>query len=488
MNEKQQTTMNDNVRGAGEGLRQGQYHVLPLAAPTKYPRVLMPKAPQPWVKEPAAGRSNVRGFLEQAFASRLQHADLGVEVMTDRHLRVPLCQLPYEPDIILHDAATALYIDLEIDEPYDGYSRLPRHSAGADSTRDRFFVESGWVVVHLTEQQIHRHPQECIEYLRKLLALLRKGNSTLPEFAYEEEPWTETQAYRWEREHYRERYLGIDTFGEEAPLQLVMDDPNAPDPIEGLLQRTRLRPGAEGAEGMVFDEESHTYYPVGNATGAADYESVTTAIGRFFPFDTEQYVEQKARRENRSEAEVMAEFEELRADASNRGTDMHANIEHFLKKDLEVHDDSKEFAMFMDFYHDNIEGKVAFADAEKQIFLDEYRIAGTADALFRKKDGSYIMVDWKRSKHLIIDGHPRKFGHGRGLSIVSHLDASSYYKYELQQSFYRYILEERYGMRLSAMVLVVLHPDYDRYYLVPLQNYRKKEVQEILCEITKGKL
>ena len=107
-------------------------------------------------------------------------------------------------------------------------------------------------------------------------------------------------------------------------------------------------------------------------------------------------------------------------------------------------------------------------------------IAGTVDALFRKPDGDYVMVDWKRSKHLIIDGFPKKYGFGRGLSVISHLDNSSYYKYELQQSFYKYILEKDYGIRVSSMILAVLHPDYDRYYSIKLSQYREREVLDMI--------
>jgi hypothetical protein len=90
------------------------------------------------------------------------------------------------------------------------------------------------------------------------------------------------------------------------------------------------------------------------------------------------------------------------------------------------------------------------------------------------------MVDWKRSKHLILDGFPKKYGFGRGLSVLSHLDNSSYYKYEMQQSFYKYILEKDYKMRISSMILVVLHPDYDTYYPIRLSTYREKEVKELI--------
>jgi hypothetical protein len=44
----------------------------------------------------------------------------------------------------------------------------------------------------------------------------------------------------------------------------------------------------------------------------------------------------------------------------------------------------------------------------------------------------------------------------------------------LQQSLYRFILEKNYGVNISKMFLVVIHPDYQRFYKleVPyLKNY-----------------
>ena len=177
-----------------------------------------------------------------------------------------------------------------------------------------------------------------------------------------------------------------------------------------------------------------------------------------------------------SEDEILREL----AEPSERGTAMHKHIEEYLKGG-HPDDDTKEFRFFLDFHREQILGRgLVFDSAEYEIELKGSNIAGTVDALFRKADGSYVMVDWKRSKHLLIDGYPKKYGFGQGLSVLSHLDNSSYYKYELQQSFYKYILEKDYGIRVSSMILAVLHPDYDRYYPIRLSDYRKKEVLDMI--------
>ena len=168
------------------------------------------------------------------------------------------------------------------------------------------------------------------------------------------------------------------------------------------------------------------------------------------------------------------------AEPSERGTDMHKQIENYLKG-LPYDDSSVEFQNFLKFHQEQIVRRgLVFDSAEYAIELKDSNIAGTVDALFRKPNGEYVMVDWKRSKHLIIDGYPRKYGFGRGLSVLSHLDNSSYYKYEIQQSFYKYILEKEYGIKVSSMILAVLYPDYDRYYSIKLSEYREQEVLDMI--------
>ena len=36
-------------------------------------------------------------------------------------------------------------------------------------------------------------------------------------------------------------------------------------------------------------------------------------------------------------------------------------------------------------------------------------------------------------------------------------------------------------MKVSSMILCVLHPDYDRYYTIKLSDYRKDEVEEMIA-------
>ena len=474
-----------------EDLRIKYIPICSLVNEKSFPIVLMPQT-NSLLKLPREGRSDVRGYKEKDFLNELHKVDLPISISIDKHLSILGRALPYEPDFVLFDKDLNLYIDIEIDEPYDGYSRTPTHvSNGSDKIRDKFFIDSGWVVIRFTEHQIHTDPYGCVLTVLFIVNSLRGNvqNAKMPNYIDHEDKWDSIQAIVWERNLYREKYLGIQSF-EKIIRNFKVICIDKTDKIESRLRMSRPiihegtakqqrndKKGKNSNSLIQFDEKNHIYYPKKDPSGNSDYVSVTTLIEEFFPhFDIDAYIEKRMQETGKTKEEVEKELTE----PSERGTSMHAEIEKCLKGES-FDGNSPELHMFKKFYDDCIiPQNLTFVDAEKVIELPDHNIAGTVDALFKKPNGEYVMIDWKRSKHLIIDGYPRKYGFGRGLSVLSHLDNSSYYKYEMQQSFYKYILENRYNITISSMILVVLHPIYDNYFTIKLSKYREKEVKEII--------
>ena len=442
----------------------------PPTLPDFYPIISWP-ATDAEITSPQPGRSDIHGYADNIFSKALHQSDLSTLLRCDVHLEAPCRAIPYEPAIALVDEAAGLYIDVEIDAPYHGWYRVPMHQVeGKDAVRDRWFSDCGWTVVRFTERQVREQTDACVELLRRVAGRLKGESADMGSTVATEPRWTFKEAATKERDLVREKYLGIQTFGQ-------------PDYLPALRERIRERAGGAAAGGhpvMVFNETTHTYADERNQSGTADYTSVTTLIEKFFPyFDEEAYIKKFMADSGKTREEVVRKMLE----PSERGTFMHQQIEYFLKGKPHE-EDFKEFRLFRKFHEEQILRRgLAFHDAEKIVTLPQYGIAGTVDALFRKPGGDFVMVDWKRSKNLIIDGYPKKYGIGRGLSILSHLDNSSYYHYELQQSFYKYILETEYGMKVSSMILCVLHPDYDRYYTIKLSDYRKEEVEEMVAAL-----
>ena len=131
----------------------------------------------------------------------------------------------------------------------------------------------------------------------------------------------------------------------------------------------------------------------------------------------------------------------------------------------------QEFNYFLNFEKEKIIPKgLIFTEAEKKIYYPKYNVAGTVDCLFKNSDGNYVMVDWKRSKKLIVKGtnQPDKRGFQIEIEGLTNLSNCSYYRYCIQQNMYKYILEKEYNITISEMILAVLHENYPNYHTIKL--------------------
>lgn len=157
---------------------------------------------------------------------------------------------------------------------------------------------------------------------------------------------------------------------------------------------------------------------------------------------------------------------------------MHERIErYYLGED--TLDDTDALRLFRLFAANN---RLYPYRTEWRIYHEDYDLAGTLDFLERTPDGTFNIYDWKRSKKLIeADGRIicESPYHTKGLHPVGHLPDTSYWHYALQLSIYKFILEERYGIRVSQLKLGVFHPSYSMPWIVPLP-YLHTEVRAIL--------
>lgn len=443
-----------------------------------YPVVKMPKS-NTILKLPRNGRSNQKGYKEKDFYNQLKQNITDIEMTDNVHMVIPNFNKPYEPDIVLFDKNLNLYIDIEIDEPYDGYYRYPTHFINPedeikqDNIRDLFFVESGWIVIRFTEKQVHCQAYECIDYVRNVLNSLYNRNFVTDTACIRENQWDYNQCIQWQKVYYRENYLGIERFQKQYSYKEIEIDTAERESIEGVIQRTKKLSFSDWNTSLGFDEEAHIYAK--DETGNATYISVTTLIERFFPFDLKRYIERKAQEEDRTEEDVFDEYVLMRDEAAAKGTELHEQIENFLKGS-EYDYESIEFILFLEFYKNELEtSDLIFYDAEKMIFSDKYNVAGTIDCLFKKLNKEeFVILDWKRSKKLTIDGLPKKFGFGFALSEINHLDNSSYYRYCLQQNIYKLIADNEYSMKVSSMWLIVLHDVFPTYYKIKVPDLTRE--------------
>ena len=434
-----------------------------------YPVVKMPKQNSN-LKLPRFGRSNQKGYKEDDFYNEIQKQISDLEITNNVHLVIPHYSKPYEPDIVLFDKKINLYINIEIDEPYDGYYRYPTHNYNAetlfkqDNIRDLFFIESGWIVIRFTEKQVHKQSKECIDYIQNVInSIYGKEFNKIAKCQIEKQ-WNENQSIQWQLNYYREKYLEIPSFYKRANLKEVLVSIHEEiEPIEYKIQRTPFKDIQDE-----FDKDLHKY--VIDNTGNAEYISVTTLIERFFQFDILRYIERKAKEENRTKEEVLDDLLSSKYEAAVIGTELHLQIENYFNKkplDQNLH----EFKYFLNFEKDKLIPKgLTFIEAEKKIFYHKYYVAGTVDCLFKNQQGNWVMIDWKRSKKLIVKGtnQPDKRGFQIDIDGLNTLTNCSYYKYCIQQNMYKIILEKECNITISEMILVVLHENYSNYHTIKL--------------------
>lgn len=244
-----------------------------------------------------------------------------------------------------------------------------------------------------------------------------------------------------------------------------------------------------------FDEASHTYY----VEGVGNMTPVSTVIGMFFvPFDAETVSMRKCQGDVAAAARLREEWDFRGAIASQVGTFMHKQIENYLNDRCEPQSLNCEVVFDGNYIHErrNIEISREWAyfkafdrDTTYQPFRTEWcvfdteaRMAGTIDLLCSKSDGTFEIFDWKRSSR-INPGEDNKWD--RGINGLQHLPDTAYIHYCIQQNLYRYMLEKNYGIKVSRINLVALHPDLSSYKLIPIPRM-EQEVRTIINYLTKN--
>ena len=241
-----------------------------------------------------------------------------------------------------------------------------------------------------------------------------------------------------------------------------------------------------------FDEATHTY----TVDGAGELMPVSSVIGQFFePFDADSISLRKCYGDKIAAAKLREEWKAHGSLAAQAGTHMHKQIEDYLNEGKapemtcqvifdgeyvyckKIVDISKEWRLFKAF---DLETEYHPFRTEWRVFDTDAGIAGTIDLLCSRDDGTYEIYDWKRSKR--VDPF-EKNNYANGINGLEHLTDTSFSHYCIQQNLYRYILEKNYGLKISRMHLVVLHPELAKYHVFTVPKL-DNEVGIIIDAIT----
>ncbi len=454
--------------------------------PYAYAVVKMPQI-NSLIKFPRKGRSDKKGYKEDDFLLQLNtYFKSTFSIFNDRHVPTGSGK-PYEPDFVLSSEKDNknIFINIEIDEPYDGWMRTPTHCIGDNDLRDDFFTKRGWIVIRFAEIQIHLEPKKCCALIAKVIQSIDPLfysdllEESIPSHVMQ---WDNLQAKKWASEKYREGYLKIQSFGKRPNVVTEYDITESENDraVEREIPKQKITIEADKGylatenkidrdNRIMFDSVEHRYYIDGNP----DTISVTQLIDKFFPeFDAEYWAPIKAAQRGITTKEMLKEWEDKRLDSANKGTILHEAIENFYNK-RNYNESTTEFQQFLSF--NNYYQSIKPFRSEWRIFDEDLLVAGTIDMVFIKEDGSLFMFDWKRSEKVvtkdgIIKNDKFKFAFGG----LSHLGDNSYIKYCLQQNIYRAILEKRYNQKISSMNLLVMHETFNSYHIVKIPPMDKE--------------
>lgn len=440
----------------------------------------------------------LRGVTEQGFEAILSfYFSNHFEVRGDVKLNTSANTRPYQPDIALIDHSNRnIRIDIEIDEPYSGKSRIPTHCKGDDLFRDQYFVDRGWIVVRFTEHQVRTQQENCLFLIASLLHSI-DDTYEIPKqllgfgFPEAEEFWDTLKAKKWMLNNYREDYLGITFETEENPIEIDREFTEQDLKEEEQVNSTYFEtPVAREIinnrdDNIQFFEDSHTY-----TVNGVSFQSVSTIINRFFrEFDPDKAIDRMMNGPNwnpgniywgMSPDEIKELWRENGETQAKLGQDLHKQIElYFNDKQYKQED---VFHYFSDFINDH--PTISPFETEWRIYDEEYHIAGTVDLVSLDRR-NFDIYDWKRSKNILdnVTLEPIEYNEwDNGFGVLNHIEDTGFNKYCLQLSMYRYILEKHYNIQIRNMYLVVFHPNYETYHKLPV-NYFHDEVEQILNAI-----
>lgn len=250
---------------------------------------------------------------------------------------------------------------------------------------------------------------------------------------------------------------------------------------------------------ITFDEPTHKY----TIDGSKYDISCTGFVHSFFGhFDADKVIANIMKGRNwgpsnkywgMSPEEIKALWAANGKEASEAGTRMHLDIEHYYNAspigNVAIDEwsvlEGVEWNYFMR-YETKFRiprGYVPFR-TEWLVFYEEIRLAGSIDMVYRKPDGTIAIYDWKRAKDIKTENSFQS-----GLEPVEHLPDTNYWHYTLQLNIYASILEKKYGMKVSELALVILHPNNTSFRVMML-NRLEDEVDAIfedrLKKVTAG--
>lgn len=211
---------------------------------------------------------------------------------------------------------------------------------------------------------------------------------------------------------------------------------------------------------VIFKEDTHQYF---NEKGE-EYISGTTFLHKFqLPFDQEKFATIKAKKLGISVQEVKEMWKNNSKKACDYGTSVHLLMQNYVVNGSKEEGKESLYDSFNTIVMEDFMNAVKVY-SEQLVWIDEYKVAGTADLIIEHNDYEFSVGDFKTNKS--IDFY-NKFGQHL-LNPISHLSDCNYNIYSLQLSLYAYLFSLKSGKKCRKLFL--MHLKDDKWNYIPCNN------------------
>lgn len=212
---------------------------------------------------------------------------------------------------------------------------------------------------------------------------------------------------------------------------------------------------------LTFEEESHKYF--------INFEplkySVSGLVHRFEnPFDSDRVAGFVAKSRGLEKEDILNEWQEINKESTDRGSRVHLFGENFMF-DRNLNYSCPQEEAITKFWND-LPDYIVPVFSELQCYHKEYMYGGTIDiVLFNTKTGEFILADYKTNKDLFKNYKGQKLK-----GPFSDLLDTPLNKYKIQLNYYKQLLEQIEGVKVSRMKIIWLKLD-GNYELFDCEDY-----------------
>jgi len=155
------------------------------------------------------------GASERAFGQVLE-TFFPRRVKAQLRLPIPNWDGAYSTDFTISFPEIGIWIDVEIDEPYDYKTGNPTHCSDDERDRNRnsFFLLNNWIVVRFSEEQVVRYPESCCKeialVIRRVTGIEKYVHDLADATSLGPSPmWTSRQAKKMAKAKVRDKYFKL---------------------------------------------------------------------------------------------------------------------------------------------------------------------------------------------------------------------------------------------------------------------------------------